>query len=122
MQSLFSRSSATLNDTGNLTGSQETLVSKEQLQFRLTNDNPVNTNIRGPNGLILYKAHTTFDNGTVTTVTKPNRQGQGQGQEYQDTVVAALHWNDMLPDKIAVGTEKPVRMGKLLSAGPLWSQ
>lgn len=91
--------------------SQETLVDDSQFQFRFSDDNPVNTVIRGPNGRVLYRVSTSFDDGTVTSVEGSN-----------STRLAALHWSEMGFDKIAVGAAKPVRMGKVLSSGPLLSE
>ncbi|PVG04494.1 hypothetical protein CPB86DRAFT_683707, partial [Serendipita vermifera] len=80
-------------------------------QFRFSDDNPVNCTIRGPDGRVLYRVQTAFSNGTITTVERPDGE-----------VLAALHWSDMGFDKIAVGADKPVRFGKVLHSGPLFSE
>lgn len=82
-----------------------------QFQFRFSDDNPVNTTIRGPDGRVLYRVNTSFSDGTVTQVERNDGEP-----------IAALHWSDMGFDKIAVGTDKPVRMGKLLHSGAFFSE
>jgi hypothetical protein len=87
----------------NRSDSQETLVDDTQFQFRFSDDNPVNTTIRGPDGRVLYRVTTSFADGTITVV-----------ESAAGTPIASLRWSEMGFDKISVGADKPVRMGKLL--------
>lgn len=66
----------------------------------------------GPDGHILYRVITSFDDGTVTRVERADGE-----------VLAKLFWSSIGYDKIAVGQQmKPVRMGKILHSGPLFSE
>lgn len=91
--------------------SQETLVDDSQLQFRFSHDNPLNATITGPSGRILYRVSTSFSDGTITLVERSD-----------GTKLAALHWSEIGFDKIAVGTDRPVRMGKILHSGAFFSE
>jgi len=95
----------------NRAGSQETLVDDSQFQFRFSDDNPVNTIISGPEGRVLYRVTTSFADGTITVV-----------ESAAGTMIASLRWSEMGFDKISVGTDKPVRMGKLLHSPLLFSE
>ncbi|KAG8823922.1 hypothetical protein FRB91_009528 [Serendipita sp. 411] len=99
--------------------SQETLVDNKNM-FKFTHDNPVNTSILSPEGRILYRVSTSFNNDTKTlsvengTVTVVERSDGG--------VVAKLLWTELGYDKVGVGNEKPVRLGRVLHSGPFFSE
>ncbi|KAG8820774.1 hypothetical protein FRC17_010058 [Serendipita sp. 399] len=108
---------ASRSDVNN--ASQETLVDNKNT-FKFTHDNPVNTTILSPEGRILYRVSTSFnnetktlsmENGTVTVVERSDGE-----------VIAKLLWTELGYDKVAVGNEKPVRLGKVLHSGPFFSE
>jgi hypothetical protein len=95
----------------NRANSQGTMVDDQAFQFRFSDDNPCNTIIRGPDGRVLYRVTASFADGTITVV-----------ESAAGTMIASLRWSEIGFDKITVGTEEPVRMGKLLSSPPLFSE
>jgi hypothetical protein len=103
----------TLSSSSNVNSdSTTTLVENTQFQFRLSYDNPSNTTVHGPDGRILYRVITSFNDGTTTRVERADGE-----------VLARLFWSSIGYDKIAVGQqEKPVRMGKILHSGPFFSE
>ncbi|KAG8869563.1 hypothetical protein FRC20_001244 [Serendipita sp. 405] len=103
--------------------SEETLVSpdseNQKMVLTFVHDNPLNTSIRGPDGSILYRVTTSFGNetralsmetGTVTTVERADGH-----------VVARLFWMEFGYDKVSIGEEKAVRLGKVLHSGAFFS-
>ncbi|KAG8820775.1 hypothetical protein FRC17_010059 [Serendipita sp. 399] len=104
--------------------SEETLVSpiseSQKMVLKFYHDNPLNTSISGPDDALLYRVTTTFGNetkalsmetGTVTTVEK-----------FDGEIVARLIWTELGYDKLAVGEEKAVRLGKVLHTSPFFSE
>lgn len=91
--------------------SQETLVDDSQFHFRFSEDNPMDTTISSPSGRALYRVSTSFTNGTVILV-----------ETADGSKLAALHWSEIGLSKIAVGTDKPVRMGKVLHSRAFFSE
>lgn len=76
------------------------IVLEENLALALTPDNVSNTTLVSEAGECFYTVCTEHrKKETVTSV-----------RNARDEVIASLEWRDVLPDKVAIGSNKPILM------------
>lgn len=81
-----------------------TVPESEITTFTLSPDNPCNTTITRSTGDAVYSIVT--EHTSKTTVTVVRNAG--------DEIIGSLEWREVLPDRVTIGSNKPVSLGDWL--------